>query len=177
MREKQRATPGGSEGQLHAFVSAPVDEVTTHRPALVIDLGRHGITRRARRQHVGDETLVPAADLVVDGESVGRTPVPGEYLSAALGEPAPFRLAPQPADALTQAHLLGYVTIEVGARTQQSLEEERALHEIRSVVLAAEGHRGSRVTAHEVRIHPVEASSVLEAVQHEGEARQRLLAA
>ena len=65
MREKQRPAPVRSERQLDALEAAPVEEITTHRPALVIGLGRNGMARRAGSQHIGDEAFVPSADLLV----------------------------------------------------------------------------------------------------------------
>ena len=102
--------------------------------------------------------------------------MPGEHLAPTPAEPVPFRFPPQPVDALAQPTLLGRIAIEIRAHTQQPLEQQGALDEIGAIVLAAEGHGGAAVPAHEMRIHAVIAGRPLQAIQHSREARNRLLA-
>src|SRR6185437_10386916 len=125
--EEERPSPVRPERKLYALETAPVEELAPLRPTLVVDFGRNRIARRRGGQHVGDEALVPAADRMVERETVGRAPMPGERDPAALGVPVPLRLAPEIGDTIANAFLFRGIAVEIGARAKQPLEQERAL--------------------------------------------------
>ncbi len=174
MGEEERSAPVGSERKLDALEIASVDELTALDPAFVIGLGGHRIARRRSGEHISDEALVPAADRMVQREAVGRAPVPGERNSAALGVPIPLRLAPKIGDAVANSLLLRRIAIEIGARAQEPLEQERALDQIGAVVLAAERLCRAGVAVHEMGIETVIAGRPLEAVERLRQASERL---
>ena len=70
---------------------------------------------------------------------VFRRPMPvQEFAVGRLPEPVPLHCFPQRRDRVADVALGGSVTIEVLPRRQQSLHQERRLHEVRAVVVGAE---------------------------------------
>jgi len=102
---------------------------------------------------------------MVQRESVGWAPVPGERDPATLGVPIPFRLGPQVGDAIANALFFRRITVEIGARAQEALKQECALDQIGAVILAAERFCRPRVAVHEMGVETVIAGRPLEAVQ------------
>ena len=94
---------------------------------------RRRIDRIARRggraQHVGDQALVPTADLASDAPAVVRAPVPVEQPAAALRVPAPFHLLPERVDADREAPFSTCVSApnEILPRCTKAQDEERGL--------------------------------------------------
>ena len=66
------------------------------------------------------------------------------------------------------------VAVEIGARAQEPLEQEGALHQIGAVILAAERFGRAGLAMHEMRVEAVIAGRPLEAVEHYREAGLRL---
>ena len=165
MGEEERAAPVGSKRKLDALEIATVDELPALSPAFMIGFGGHRIARRGSGEHISDEALVPAADGMVQREAVGRAPVPGEGGSSALSVPIPLGLAPEIGDAITNALLLRRIAIEIGARAQESLKQERALDQIGAIVLPAERLCRAGVAVHEMGVETVIAGRPLKAVQ------------
>src|SRR5262249_42898045 len=74
--EEQRPAVRHADRQPDAVPRPAVAKSAAAREALVVDRRLDGVTRRARREHVGHETLVPTTDRVIHGPAVVRTPVP-----------------------------------------------------------------------------------------------------
>src|SRR3984957_9345892 len=172
--KKERSPRVGSERKLDALETASVDELAALDPAFVIGFSHHRIARRRSGQNISNEALVPATDRMVQCEAVGRAPVPREGGSSALSVPIPLRFAPEIGDAVTNAFLLRRIAIEIGARTQESLKQERALDQIGAIVLPAERLCRAGVAVHEMGVEAVIAGRPLEAVQRLRQASEHL---
>src|SRR6185437_16470489 len=73
--EEERAAERRTERQLDPTPVPAVQEIAPRGEAAVIDVRIDGEARRAGGEHVGDQTLVPAADLVLERPAVVGTPV------------------------------------------------------------------------------------------------------
>ena len=134
--EEQRPAIVGAERQLDVVVFAPVPEVAALAVTAMIGLGGHRIARRGCRHEVGDQALVPAADLVIHGPAVVRAPMPVQHVAAVARVPVPLHVQPQRVDARAQLVLQRVLAVEELPHAQQARDEKRGLHEVAAVVLA-----------------------------------------
>src|SRR5215472_10755914 len=88
----------------------------TARESALIHHRIDAIAARGGGEHVGDQALVPAVNLMIDRPTVVRAPVPIEHLTAAAGVPVPFDAVPQNADLAANALFDRRVGGEVGPR-------------------------------------------------------------
>ena len=151
VREEQWPAPVAAERQGDAVEGPAVPERPSPRPALMVGLGVDRVARRGRREHIGDQRLVPAADLVIHGPAVVGAPMPVEHGAAAAGVPVPFDRLPDPVDALAQLPFRGVALAEVLPGAQQAGDQEGGLDQIAAVVLRAERDRPARLAMQEVR--------------------------
>ena len=90
MGEEERPAVGRPERQPRCRNSSrAVREVRAARPAAMVDLRVDRMRRRGRREHIGDQAFVPAADRMVHRPFVRRAPVPVEHVGA-LRVPVPL---------------------------------------------------------------------------------------
>ena len=147
-------------------------------PPAVVQLGRHGVRRRRDGQHVGDERLVEADQLVVDVPGIVGRPVPVEIAAVrALPIPVPLDAPPQRRDRADDPPLDVVVTREVLARREQALHQEGSLDEVPAVVVLAEdGNDLARGAVEEVRPGAVEPVGALEELDDAEQAARALVA-
>ena len=81
VREEQRAAVVRARAAARCRRSSRRCCSSRPRQSHVIDAGLDRITRRGGGEHIGDQALVPAADLVIHGPAVVRAPVPVEHLA------------------------------------------------------------------------------------------------
>ena len=134
--------------------------------------GVDGVARRGGGEHIGDEALIPAAHLMVEGKAVVRAPVPGQRLAAALRMPVPFDLAPEPCDALAQAPLGGGVGVEELAGAKKPLKQKGGLDDVAAIVLAAERNGRAGAPVQEMRKEAVIGGGALQKGEHGVEPRR-----
>src|SRR4029077_15871885 len=175
MREEQRAAVIGTQWELDVVELAPIPEIHPLDPTLVIDAGLDGITRGGGREHIGDQALVPAPDLVIHAPAVVRAPVPVEDVHALARMPVPFGFFPELVDAPAQASLRRLVTIEILPRAQKSDEKISGLHEVAAVVLAGEMEGPAGHPVQHVGQHPVKAGGGEQETRHLHEALDSFL--
>src|SRR5277367_2063133 len=149
--KEQRPAVRHPQRQRNVVVRAAVQKIAPRSEPTVIDERVDGIARRPSRQDVGNETLVPAVDLVIHRPTVVGTPVPVEELAPTLRVPIELRLFPQARNAPTDLALLRRVAVEILPRAQQAHQQKGGLDEVGAVVLAPEGNRGGRMAVDEVR--------------------------
>ena len=76
MSEKQRPAAIGPQRQLNALKLPAIEKMPRFGIAIAIGVQINAIARRSRRQHISDQTFVPAPDIMVEGKPIVRAPVP-----------------------------------------------------------------------------------------------------
>ena len=142
---------GHAQRQLDVVVGLAVEEIAPGGKTAVINRRIDAVARRGRRQHIGNEAFIPAADFMIHGPAVIRTPVPVQQAALFLGKPVPFDFLPQPVGTPAQLRLGGRVGVEVLACTQQTHAQEGGFNQIGRIVLAEKGNRGPGAPVQEVR--------------------------
>src|SRR5262245_22814148 len=84
--------------------------------------------------------------------------MPVEHIAVgSLAIPTPFHLVPESCDGLPNLALGRVFTVEILARREKSLDQERRLHEVASVVVLAKiGNRLAAPAIEEMRPRPME---------------------
>src|SRR5258708_28690069 len=104
MREEKRPAAIRPKRQCHAAIALAVSVIRIAAETLFIDLCADGMMRRARRQDVDNQRLVPTANGMVHRPAMLRTPVPVEDILAAP-VPIPFHAIEKRRDARRQAEI------------------------------------------------------------------------
>ena len=139
--EEHGASQVAAQRERYVVELASVLYAAVTRPALVVGACRHRMGGRCRREHIADQSLVPAAYLHIHHPvAVGR-PVPVEDVLSAAGIPVPLHIAPYGVYAAADVFL--FRTVEVTGGRQQALDKESGLYQVSAVVVGAEGDYGA----------------------------------